>query len=155
MARTKPSNPCTAGKKTNARKAIKKAAPTPLNDEANSQKQYQLKPGTVALREIRKQQQTNELLMSKACFAWLVREATQCYASNLRYTPDAILALQHGSEAYIVGFLKMRAVLLSTQNVLLFRPRTFASLVVFKERVPNASAVGIFVEVANCRLIAR
>ena len=63
------------------------------------------KPGTVALREIRKYQTSTELLMRKAPFQRLVREITQDIFTNgrdLRFQAAAIMALQEAAEAYIV-----------------------------------------------------
>ena len=59
------------------------------------------RPGTVALREIRRYQKTQELLIRRAPFGRLVRELTEdTKAKVTRWTSDAIAALQEASEAY-------------------------------------------------------
>ncbi|KAF7300231.1 Histone-fold-containing protein [Mycena kentingensis (nom. inval.)] len=72
-------------------------------------KKKRFRPGTVALREIRKYQKSTDLLLRKLPFARLVREiaaemTTDYYDSptNLRWQSSALLALQEASEAYIV-----------------------------------------------------
>ena len=65
------------------------------------------RPGTVALREIRKYQRSTDLLIRKLPFARLVREITQTYNSNpgegeKRWQVEALMALQEAAEAYLV-----------------------------------------------------
>lgn len=61
------------------------------------------KPGTVALREIRKIQKGTELLIRKLPFQRLVREIAQAFKTELRFQGSAILALQEAAEAYLVN----------------------------------------------------
>ena len=61
------------------------------------------RPGTVALREIRKYQKGTDLLMRKAPFQRLVREIACGIKSDLRMQSTALLALQEAAEAYMVG----------------------------------------------------
>ena len=61
------------------------------------------RPGTVALREIRRYQKTMELLIRKLPFNRLVREITQDFKTDLRFQAAAIGALQEAAEAYLVG----------------------------------------------------
>ena len=60
------------------------------------------RPGTVALREIRRYQKTQELLIRRAPFGRLVHEITKGLTNSKvnRWTSDAIAALQEASEAY-------------------------------------------------------
>ena len=67
------------------------------------------RPGTVALREIRRYQKSTELLIRKAPFARLVREIVQeLFGAQhpYRFQRTAIEALQEASEAYLVGLLE-------------------------------------------------
>ncbi|KAK5080231.1 histone H3.1 [Lithohypha guttulata] len=57
------------------------------------------KPGTVALREIRRYQRGTELLIRKRPFPRLVREITQDFKSNLRFQSSAIRAVQEATKA--------------------------------------------------------
>ena len=69
-------------------------------------KPHRFRPGTVALREIRKFQKSTELLIRKLPFARLVYEIGQDFKTNLRWQSQAILALQEASEAYLVGLFE-------------------------------------------------
>ena len=62
------------------------------------------RPGTVALREIRKYQKSTELLIRKLPFQRLVREMvwTLYPEQTHRFTPDALLALQEASEDFLI-----------------------------------------------------
>lgn len=64
------------------------------------------KPGTVALREIRRYQKNTELLIRKRPFQRLVREVAQDYKSDLRFQSAAIDALQEAVEAYLVSLFE-------------------------------------------------
>jgi len=69
-------------------------------------KPHRYRPGTVALREIRKYQKSTELLIRKVPFQRLVREIAQDYKMDLRFQSSAILALQEAAEAYLVGLFE-------------------------------------------------
>ena len=66
-------------------------------------KAHRYRPGTVALREIRKYQKTSDLLIRKLPFQRLVREIAQSLTHDLRFQSAALLALQEAAEAYLVG----------------------------------------------------
>ena len=107
MARTKQ----TARKQTSSkipRKSliISKAARKTTQIKANIKKPHRFKPGTVALREIRKFQKSTDLLIRKLPFQRLVRDIAQQYKSDLRFQSQAVLALQEASEAYLVGLFE-------------------------------------------------
>ena len=67
---------------------------------------HRFRPGTVALREIRKFQKSTDLLIRKLPFQRLVREIAQEYKSDLRFQSNAVLALQEAAEAYMVGLFE-------------------------------------------------
>jgi len=69
-------------------------------------KPHRYRPGTVALREIRKYQKSTELLVRKLPFQRLVREIAQDFKSDLRFQSTAILALQEAAESYLVGLFE-------------------------------------------------
>ncbi len=69
-------------------------------------KPHRYKPGTVALREIRKYQKSTDLLLRKIPFQRLVREIAQDYKEDLRFQSSAVAALQEASEAYLVGLFE-------------------------------------------------
>ena len=66
-------------------------------------KHHRFRPGTVALREIRRYQRSTELLLRKLPFQRLVREIAQGFKTDLRFQSSAVVALQEASEAYLVG----------------------------------------------------
>lgn len=94
MARTKQTaRKSTGGKaprKQLATKTSRKAAPT----IGGVKKPHRFRPGTVALREIRRYQKSTELLIRKLPFQRLVREIAQDYKTDLRFQASAIAALQ-------------------------------------------------------------
>jgi len=67
---------------------------------------HRYRPGTVALREIRRFQKSTELLLRRRPFARLVREVAQDFKSDLRFNPDALLCLQEATESYMVGLFE-------------------------------------------------
>ena len=60
----------------------------------------------MALREIRRYQQTTELLVRKLPFQRLVREIAQEFKTDLRFQAVGVLALQEAAEAYLVGLFE-------------------------------------------------
>ena len=66
-------------------------------------KKRRYRPGTVALREIRRFQRSTNLLIRKLPFQRLVREIAQDFKGDLRFQGDAILALQESAEAHLIS----------------------------------------------------
>ena len=79
---------------------------TPAAVEGGVKKPHRYRPGTVALREIRRYQKSTELLIRKLPFQRLVREIAQDFKMELRFQSAAIMALQEASEAYLVGLFE-------------------------------------------------
>jgi len=67
---------------------------------------HRFRPGTAALREIRKYQKSTNLLIHKLPFQRLVRELAQAVRPDLRFQSSALAALQEASEAYLVGLFE-------------------------------------------------
>ena len=66
-------------------------------------KPRRFRPGTVALREMRKYQRSTELLIRKLPFQRLVREIVfDLKKENYRFQSTAILAMQEAAEAFLV-----------------------------------------------------
>ena len=107
MARTKQTaRKSTGGKaprKQLAAKAARKSAPA---STTGVKKPHRYRPGTVALREIRKYQKSTELLIRKLPFQRLVREIAQDFKQDLRFQATAIMALQEAAESYLVGLFE-------------------------------------------------
>jgi len=103
MARTKQTaRKSTGGKaprKQLATKNARKSAPA----TGGVKKPHRYRPGTVALREIRRYQKTTDLLLRKAPFQRLIREIAQDFKNDVRFTSTSVLATQEAAEAYLVG----------------------------------------------------
>ena len=105
MARTKQ----TARKSTGGKAPRKQVASKAARKSASSggvKKPHRFRPGTVALREIRRYQKSTELLIRKLPFQRLVREIAQDFKTDLRFQQSAVAALQEASEAYLVSLFE-------------------------------------------------
>ena len=93
---------------TKAARAVRRNAPV----VGGVKKPHRYRPGTVALREIRKYQKSTDLLIHKAPFYRLVREvygdvaSISHLSSDYKWQGSSILALQEASEAYHVGLFE-------------------------------------------------
>lgn len=94
--------PQKAAKSTKAPKGVHKRLPA----AGGVKKPHRFRPGTVALREIRKFQKSVELLIRKMPFQRLVREIAQDFKTDLRFQATAVLALQEAAEAYLVSLFE-------------------------------------------------
>jgi len=78
-----------------------------LDADGNPKKKpHRFRPGTVALREIRRYQKSTDLLLRKLPFQRLVREVAQSCKEDLRFQSSAIAALQEAAEAFLVGLFE-------------------------------------------------
>ena len=105
MARTKQ----TARKNTGGKAPRKHIAHKQAKKSAAAggvKRSHRFRPGTVALREIRRFQKSTELLIRKLPFQRLVREIASEFKNDLRFQSSAVLALQEASEAYMVGLFE-------------------------------------------------
>ena len=99
MARTKQ----VARKSTGGNVTVKSKNANNKNNNNNQQKKRRrYRPGTVALREIRKYQKSTNLLIRKLPFQRLVREIALDYKNDVRFDSFAILGLQEACEAFII-----------------------------------------------------
>ena len=75
-------------------------------------KPHRWRPGTVALREIKRYQKSTELLIRKLPFQRFVREiandevSMSKYPDGMRWQSQAVIALQEAAEAYLVGLFE-------------------------------------------------
>ena len=97
-------------KKAAAKAAKKSGQKAP---QGGVKKRYRYRPGTVALKQIRRYQKTTELLIRKLPFQRLVREIASGskvihspLCGKVRFQSAAIMALQEASEAYLVGLFE-------------------------------------------------
>ncbi len=86
--------------------ANKKQEAAQLKKNGALKRKYRYRPGTVALREIRRYQKSTELLIKKRPFQRLVREVANEFKADLRFQATALMALQEAAEAYLVGLFE-------------------------------------------------
>jgi histone H3 len=87
-----------------ATKAVRKTAP--FDDRVIIKKPHRYRPGTVALREIRRYQKSTDMLIHKLPFQRLVRQIVQDMGLEFRFQSTALLNLQEASEAYLVSLFE-------------------------------------------------
>jgi len=106
MARTKQQPRKSTGGKAPGKITIKSARKSAL--AGGIKKPHRYRPGTVALREIRRYQKSTELLIRKLPFQRLVREISQELGGGIqwRFQSAAVAALQEAAEAYLVGIFE-------------------------------------------------
>ncbi len=91
---------------TNAAKSATKSTKSKAVTGGQARARHRYRPGTVALREIRRYQKSSELLLSRGAFQRLVREISTHHKSDVRFQSTALLALQEAAEAYLVGLFE-------------------------------------------------
>lgn len=106
MARTKQTARKTSGGKAPRKLLATKSARSIPAGTGDVKKPHRYRPGTVALREIRKYQKSTDMLIRKLPFQRLVREIAQDFKTELRFQSSAVLALQEAAEAYLVGLFE-------------------------------------------------
>ena len=106
MARTKQTARKSTGGKTPRKQLATKAARKSAPATGGVKKPHRYRPGTAALREIRRYQKSTDLLIRKLPFQRLVREIAQDLKRDLCFQSTALLAIQEASEAYLVGLFE-------------------------------------------------
>jgi len=105
MARTKlEPRRITGGKQP--RKSLSLTEPAKSQMIRKVQRPHRYRPGTVALREIRKYQKSTEHLIRRLPFQRLVREIAINYKLGLRFQSVALLALQEVAESFLVSLFE-------------------------------------------------
>ncbi|KAH7645272.1 histone H3.3 [Dermatophagoides farinae] len=89
------SEPTTPGKSRILRSSLQHSTKSPTQ-----KRRY--RPGTVALREIRRYQNSSHNLIPRISFQRLIREIAQSMKNSLRFQPAALEALQEAAESYLV-----------------------------------------------------
>ena len=127
MARTKQRSP---GKRGGVlRKGVKKAtrqqvAAVSRDKAPGGPPKRRWRPGTVALREIRKYQKSTGLLLQRAPFQRIIREIMQIgYEEKYRWTSEALHCLQEAAEAAIVGLMADAVLLMAHRGAVTLKPK--------------------------------
>ena len=97
-----------ARKTIGGKKAPRKMLPSKIlrKSPAKKKKPHRFRPGTVALREIRRYQKSTELLIRRAPFQRLVREIAEGLNTGLKFQTAAVCALQEAAESFLVGLFE-------------------------------------------------
>src|SRR5207249_3303775 len=107
MARTKKSALLSIGGKAPRKQIVLRTVRKSAPSFGGTKRKRRYRPGTVALREIRKYQKSTENLIPKTGFRRLVRKITQKLGKkDIRYQSAALGALQEASEAYLIGLFE-------------------------------------------------
>jgi len=72
---------------------------------AGVKKSFRWRPGTVALRQVKKLQASTALLIARAPFSRLVREIAESHKAGLRFQSSAVAAIQEATESFVIGLL--------------------------------------------------
>ena len=89
-------------KVSKADKGKKKTAPA----EGGVKRDHRWRPGTVALREIKRYQKQTTLLLARAPFQRFVRAICEGIDGQMRFQSQALIALQEAAEAYLTGLFE-------------------------------------------------
>eukprot|EP00092_Neocalanus_flemingeri_P005313 GFUD01005721.1.p1 GENE.GFUD01005721.1~~GFUD01005721.1.p1 ORF type:complete len:137 (+),score=23.41 GFUD01005721.1:45-455(+) len=106
MARTKQTACKSIQGKAPRKQLATKAARKSVHSTREVKKPHRYRPGTVALRNIRRYQKSTELLIRNLPFQRLVRLIAQDFKTDLRFQSAAVGALQQASESYLVGLFE-------------------------------------------------
>ncbi|KAK0042367.1 hypothetical protein Bpfe_028171 [Biomphalaria pfeifferi] len=124
MARTKQTALKSTGGKAPRKQLATKAARKSAPATGGVKKPHRYRPGTVALREIRRYQKSTELLIRKLPFQRLVREIAQDFKTDLRFQSSAVMALKRLARLTLSVSLKIPTCVPSTPSVSQSCPRT-------------------------------
>ncbi len=112
MARTKQTARKSTGGKAPRRHIATMAARKSAPCTGGVKRPHRYRPGTVALREIRRYQKSTDLLLRRLPFQRLVREVaqemrvTRGLGGDVRFQTHALMAMQEAAEAYLVGLFQ-------------------------------------------------
>lgn len=93
--------------------------------ESSLKKKKRFRPGTKALREIKRYQKTTDLVMPRAPFKRLVRAIAEPLG-HFRFQSSAISALQEAAEAYLVGIFEDAQACAIHANRITIQPKDLA-----------------------------
>merc|ERR1711977_154785 len=106
MARTKQTPRKSTGGKARRKQLATKAGIKNRPCTGGTWEPHRYRPGTVALREIRKYQKSTDLLIRKLPFQRIVKDIAHDKKPEVRFQSSALMALQEASEAYLVGLFE-------------------------------------------------
>ena len=74
-----------------------------MTTEKSAKKPHRFRPGTVALREIRKQQKSTDPIFPFAAIKRLAKEIAQEYKTDIIFRDDAIRAIRAYAEDHLIS----------------------------------------------------
>ncbi|KAJ9593076.1 hypothetical protein L9F63_027684, partial [Diploptera punctata] len=137
-----------APRKQLATKAARKSAPA----TGGVKKPHRYRPGTVALREIRRYQKSTELLIRKLPFQRLVREIAQDFKTDLRFQSSAVMALQEASEAYLVGLFEDTNLCAIHAKRVTIMPKDIQATICFEKKPTLTILINYFLNLCELKL---
>ena len=110
---------------------------------AAQQKKRKYRPGTRALMEIRHYQKSVEFLIRKLPFQRVVREIAQDIGAidDLRFTPDAIFALQEAAEVFLVNLMEDANLCTIHPGRITITPKDYHLVMRMRERMGDTVAL--------------
>jgi histone H3 len=103
---TPPPPPAPKKRVTRKQAKPKKRSTKAVGKIAKDKQKSRFRPGTVALREIRRYQKSTEFLIRRMAFQRLVREIAVNYNTTIRFQSVSLEALQASAEAYLVSLFE-------------------------------------------------
>ena len=82
------------------------AAPSQKAPRSDATSRRRFRPGTQALRQIRKYQRSTQNVIARAPFQRVVREITQNIKPDARFRAGALAALQEATEAFLAEVMR-------------------------------------------------
>jgi histone H3 len=94
----------TGSKASKASSAKKKTAAA--EGGIKKERKFRFRPGTVAIREIKRYQKSTTFLLARAPFQRFIRAICEGIDAQLRFQAQALLALQEAAESYLTGLFE-------------------------------------------------
>ncbi|CBZ25736.1 putative histone H3 variant [Leishmania mexicana MHOM/GT/2001/U1103] len=88
-----------------SRSMAKKEAKAMRGGPSGKKYRHRWRPGTVALREVRKYQRSTEMLIARTPFRRLVKEIMSTFKDTMHMRHSAMEAIQEATESYVVSVL--------------------------------------------------
>jgi len=86
-------------------KRTTKSSSTTSTTSGGGRRQHRFRPGELALQQIRKFQQSTNLVLRKLPFRRLAKEISEDFRPGTRWSVDAMEGLQEATEAFLVRIL--------------------------------------------------
>ena len=91
-----------------------------------AKKRMRARPGTVVLKEIRKYQNSTDLMLPKYPFQRIVREIARSASPEIRFQSQSLLAIQEAAEAFLTNLCEDANLCAIHANRVTLMPRDLA-----------------------------